>query len=129
MADPSLPTHAELYTAFQTEVQDRAPHLTDWTEGSSLDALAGAGAALGDEVAQVVVDRFRDSFFDTAEGDALDALAADRYGADIARKPAAAAVGQVSFSRTDSSTSIILRRDDPIRGTVGGQTVTVTIEN
>ena len=62
----AVPTFADLYAAFQAEVVGRQASLTDWNEGSVLDALAGGGSVLADEVIRAALARFEDLFVDTA---------------------------------------------------------------
>lgn len=90
-----IPTHQQLYDAARNEVQSRNPALTDWTEGSNLDAVAGAAAMLADESIRVALARFAEGYFDTATDAALDRLALDRLG--LTRKPATAAIGTVTW--------------------------------
>jgi uncharacterized phage protein gp47/JayE len=104
----TLPTFRELFDAGKAEVQARDPRLTDWTEGSALDAIVGGGAVLADEVVRGLIDLFAAQFVDTAAGPDLDALAADRYG--LARKPATAAVGAVTFTRGGSAAVVVIPR-------------------
>ena len=75
-----IPSHADLYAAVKAEIQSRNPALTDFEEGSVLDAFTGASVVLADEVARVLVDLFSDQFFATARGSALVDLAQDRLG-------------------------------------------------
>ena len=128
MADPTLPTHADLYQAFQDETRDRDPRLTDWSEGSALDALAGGGAALADEVNAVTVDVFKTTFLDTCEDNEIDAWASDHYGDEIPRKDASAATGEVTLTRTDSSGDYPILAGTEVSGTVHGETITVTTD-
>lgn len=100
----------ELYDIFKTEVQLRAPELTDWEDGSINDAVAGASATAMHEVVRLLIDQFRKTFFNTANGpevtgstDELENLAVDHFGEDFARPAAQAAVGVVKFSRPDTS--------------------------
>lgn len=92
-----VPTFRDLYRAAQAEIRLRNPELTDWSEGSVLDAIAGAASALSDEAIRHGIELFAGLFFDTAEGDALDALATDRLGAT--RKGETTALGLVVWSR------------------------------
>jgi len=137
MADPTLPTPDALTNVFEVEVRDRAPYLTDWSEGSALDALAGGAAALGNEVSAVVVDRFKTVFLDTCVEDEIDAWAADHYGDAVPRKAASAAVGEITWQREGVSTDgagtvtgdvsgdFIIPAGTTASGTVGGVTVEV----
>ncbi|WP_298516635.1 baseplate J/gp47 family protein [uncultured Nocardioides sp.] len=123
---PTLPTFDELYQQAKDEVQSRQPELTDWTEGSNLDALAGEGAILADEVALVLVNLFRAHFIDTAEGDDLTALVSDRFG--LTRKPATAAIGTVTFTRGSSSGTLLIPAGTQVSGEVDGDEVTFTTD-
>jgi len=123
MSATSLPTFRQLYDAGRAEVQARDPRLTDWTEGSALDAIVGAGAVLADETLRFVVDLFAAQFVDTAEGAALDALAADRYG--LSRKAATAAMGEVRFTRGGSAALVVIPAGTRVSApTAGGARVT-----
>lgn len=92
-----LPTFQEVYDAARAEVQRRRPALTDFTEGSVNDALAGSGSVLVNEVAKVVIDSVNELFFATATDEALDRLAADRL--NLERDDASAAIGEVQWTR------------------------------
>jgi uncharacterized phage protein gp47/JayE len=106
MSATALPTFRQLYDAGRAEVQARDPRLTDWTEGSALDAVVGAGAVIADETLRGLVELFAAQFVDTATGANLDALAADRYG--LGRKAATAAVGEVRFTRGGSAALVVI---------------------
>jgi len=99
---PTRPTFDDFYDAFKTETQARQPDLTDWEDGSALDAVGGAGAMLADEVMAGTVDEFRAHFIDTADGAELDTLVQDRFG--LTREAATYAVGLVRVTR-DASTA------------------------
>jgi uncharacterized phage protein gp47/JayE len=126
MADPTLPTFDSLYLVYQSEVLDRDARLTDWNEGSALDALAGGGAALAGEVCLVGVDLFKAVFLDSCEGDEIDAWAADHWGDAIERKEATAAVGTIAFLRDTDEGLTTIPAGTTISGTVDGVTVEVT---
>jgi uncharacterized phage protein gp47/JayE len=104
----TLPTFRGLFDAGKAEVQARDPRLTDWSEGSALDAFVGGGAVLADEVLRGLVELFAAQFVDTAVGADLDALAADRYA--LSRKPATASVGAVTFTRGGSAAVVVIPR-------------------
>lgn len=120
----SVPTFDALYQAARAEVQSRRPDLTDWNEGSVLDALAGAGAILADQVVRYGIDLFSAQFLDTASGEQLDALALDRFG--LTRKPAVAALGTLTFGRGAAVGVIAIPAGTTCSGKVSGTTVTVT---
>lgn len=118
-----LPTFQELYDAAKAEMQSRKPELTDFVEGSVLDAVAGAGAALADEVARVNADLFAGLFFDTASGPALGLLAFDRLG--LTRKAATRAAGTVRWTRGSGVGAYTIPAATRFRATVGDETVVV----
>lgn len=120
-----LPTFDELQAAARAEIQLRRPDLTDWTEGSVLDAMSGAAAVLADEVIRVNVEQFAELFFDTATNEALDRLALDRFGPVLGvRKLATASIGLVRWTRDQPGPYTILA-GTRIRATVGTESVTV----
>jgi uncharacterized phage protein gp47/JayE len=119
-----IPTFNELQDAAKAEIQLRNPALTDFNEGSNLDAISGAAAVMADEVIRIALARFAEVFFDTATGAALDALAQDRFGGRIVRKPATASIGTVRWTRNAAGAYTILA-GTRFRVSVGTQTVTV----
>lgn len=124
MTTVTLPTFAELYQSAKEEIQARNPSLTDFNEGSNLDAIAGAGAMLADEVLRYVIARFSAQFVDTAAGADLDALALDRFG--LVRKLAQAAFGRVAISRGSSTATVPVPAGTIVTGEVDGQKVEFT---
>lgn len=118
----TLPTFDELQTAARNEIQSRRPDLTDFNEGSALDAITGAAAVLADEAILVAVQLFKALFFDTAEGEDLDALAQDRFG--ISRKPATASIGELTWTRNDPG-AYTIPAATRFRASVAGQTIEV----
>jgi uncharacterized phage protein gp47/JayE len=123
---PELPTFADLYDDGKAEVQARQPELSDWNEGSNLDAVIGGGAMLADEVLRVVVALFGEHFIDVAEDTALDVLALDRFG--LTRLPASASVGTLRFTRGSSTGVLTIPAGTQVRGEVNGVSVTVTTD-
>lgn len=123
---PDLPTYAELYDAGQAEIQRRNADLTDFSSGSNLDAVTGAGAVLADEVIRVLIDLFMEQFVDTAEGQDLDDLADDRFG--LERKAASAAVGTVTFTRVSGVGVIVIPAGTTVSGAVDGDEVRFTTD-
>lgn len=117
-----IPTFDELYEAGKAETVARNPALTDWNEGSNLDALTGAGAMQADEVIRIAIDLFMAQFVDTAEGADLDALALDRFG--LIRKPASPSIGtiRVALSAVDP---FVIAVGIHFSGSVNGATVEV----
>jgi uncharacterized phage protein gp47/JayE len=116
----TLPTFDELYAVGQAEVQSRNPLLTDWAEGSNNDAVIGGATAIGDEAIRVVVELFAAQFLDTATGDYLDALVADRYPAMDQRKPAKGAVVTLTFTRGGSTGVLTVPAGTTCKATVNG---------
>lgn len=122
-----IPTAAELYDAYKAEVQARQSTLTDWSEGSALDALAGATAIGADQSIRIGVDAFTARQVATATGDDLDAAVTDRYPT-LTRKAAAASVGTLRFSRGDGVAAITVPAGTTARATVSGRTVSFTTD-
>lgn len=89
----------QLYNLAKDEMQTVAPEVTDFTEGSIADAMLGITATLAEEVQQILVDRFNNTFIELAEGADLDKLLIDHFGVDFTRPAAAKAGGVVTFSR------------------------------
>ena len=99
----------ELVEDFINELQNRQPLLTDTSEGSQIDSLAGATAYLAGEAVLIARQLFEKTFFSTANGpevtggaDDLQTLAVDHFGPGFARLPAQQATGGVVFSRPTS---------------------------
>lgn len=105
----------ELHDLFITALQAEAPELTDDSEGSNIDALAGTVALVGTEVQRLIVDKFNKTFFDTAHGpevtggdDDLQTLAVDHFGDAFARPVASMATGIVAFGRANADAGDVL---------------------
>lgn len=101
-----IPSQQELLELFQNEVQSRKPALTDFEEGSVLDALGGGFSVGGEEIARLIIEKFNKTYIETAHGpevtggpDDLAILATDHFGAGFARPAASAALATVTFSR------------------------------
>lgn len=99
-------TRQELFDMFITELQNQSSKLTDTSDGSIVDLLAGVTAQVLSEVNQLTVDEFKKTFFETANGpavtggaDNLETLAVDHFGDSFARPAASKATGTVTFSR------------------------------
>lgn len=123
----AIPTFQQLYDAFKAEVQARNPALTDFTEGSNLDAIAGGASVLADLVIRQALAAFAAQFVDTATGTDLDALALDRFG--IERKAASSAYGYVVFTRGDGTGAIEVPAGTTLRATVAGVSVSFTTDS
>lgn len=93
----------ELYNLYRNEAQASRPDLTDWSEGSANDHMAGVSAFAVSEAVKLILSRFRATFFDLAEGEDLDFLAVDHFGEAFARPQAQQATGVLEFTRPDDS--------------------------
>lgn len=106
MAD--FPTRADLIAIFFDEILARAPAHPPgdrvspeevYTAGSDVNLMAAGQAAMSDELLRQLALRMASLFLDSAEGEDLDRLVADRFSPTIVRKMASAAVVPVTFSR------------------------------
>ena len=110
-----IPTQGELYSLYRNEVESRAPGLTDFEEGSNLDALGGGFSVGGQEIVKFITDNFARTFFNTANGpaitggpDDLENLAVDHFGANFARPPASRALATVTFTRLVDNGPVVI---------------------
>lgn len=92
-------TFDQKVTTAQAEMQSRAPELTDFSDGSVNNAVAGGGAVLADSVEQAAIDEFRKLWISKAEEDELDDLIEDRLGGQLPRIAASASIGTVTWTR------------------------------
>ncbi len=99
----------EAYEIYKNEVQAKQPELTDFSDGSINDIKAGASVALFQEVSRILLDRFKLTYFNSAEGTDLDFLAEDHFGDKFTRPEATKSVGIVEFTRpnTDAGNTVI----------------------
>lgn len=107
----TVPTFSELYDLAKAETQARRPDLTDYSEGSALDAITGAAAILATASNRLTVELFEAVFFDTAGGARLRTLITDRLGQTVLGmldRPASAAVGIIRWTRAAAGTYTIL---------------------
>jgi phage-related baseplate assembly protein len=109
-----VPSQEELYLIFKNEVQSRAPQLTDFEEGAINDAIAGATSVAGTELINLLLKKFAQTWFGTANGpeitggpDDLETLAVDHFGTLFSRPEASPAVGVVEFSRPTAGAGTI----------------------
>lgn len=96
-----LPSRATLFSVFRRSlftapVSRLNPAVVD-VAGSDLNLIAGAASLMGEEISAQLADCLLNSFADTAESDALDRLAGDRYG--LTRLGATPATVVLTFSR------------------------------
>jgi hypothetical protein len=99
----------ELLDIYVNEVKSEAPELTDFSEGSMNDTIAGATVTAIHEAMKLLLDEFAKTYFSTANGpevtgdsDDLETLAVDHFGDDFSRPEADKARGIVTFSRATS---------------------------
>lgn len=102
----AIKTQQELYEEYIQELQTLKPSLTDTSEGSIIDVLAGVSSMAVNEVLKLVIDEIRKTFIDTANGpeitggpDEIQTLVVDHFGPSFARPQAVKATGTVKFSR------------------------------
>ena len=125
----ALPTFDALYDIGKSEIQSRNPELTDFNDGSNLDALTGMAAALANEGDRLTISYFAARFLDTAEGDDLDAVVADRFPAMDPRNEASAAVVPLVVTRGASTGVLEVPAGQSVRATVNGRSVTFTVDS
>ena len=104
-----MKSRQELYEIIRDEILLQEDRLNDFSEGSINDIVAGAISTAIHEVMVLIVQEFKKTFFDTANGpevtggaDDLEILAIDHFGNSFARPLAQPAVGTVTFSRATS---------------------------
>jgi autotransporter-associated beta strand protein len=97
-------TLTEFYELYKNEVLAQASEISDFSEGSMHDILAGALSAGLNEISELIITEFSKTFFDLASGADLDKLAVDHFGDKFARPVASQATGEITFTRpnTDS---------------------------
>lgn len=105
----ALPTREDLFQVGAGEVfsrgQNRPPRSrispqAVFTPGTDINIILAACSAMGDESLRHLALRIAALYLDSAEGEDLDRLVADRFSPTIVRKQAAAAVTVLSFSRS-----------------------------
>ena len=101
-----VPSQQELYELFKNEAQARNPGLTDFNDGSNLDAIGGGLSVVGQELVAIILNQFSKTFIDTSNGpdftggpDDLQNLLVDHFGDSFARPAATPAIGTVTFTR------------------------------
>ena len=80
--------------------------LRDFSEGSMLDILGGGFSLCVNEVAELMINEFRKTYFDTATEADLDALALDHFGARFARPQGTPSSVLVTFTRPDTTEAV-----------------------
>lgn len=93
----------EFYQFYKDQVLALAPELTDFSDGSLHDIIAGAFSASLNEMTELTLSEFQKTFFDTATGSDLDTLAVDHFGEAFSRPEAIKATGVIRFSRPNTA--------------------------
>lgn len=111
----AVKSQQELYQSFVTELENEASNITDQTDGSNVDILAGVVSTAVNELLENSQDNYRKTFFDTAHGpevtggpDDLQTLAVDHFGDDFSRPGATHANTVVTFSRPNTDKGDVL---------------------
>jgi uncharacterized phage protein gp47/JayE len=103
MAD--FPSRLALYGIGRNYVLSKAtridPNQVD-TQGSDINLVVGGQSEVSFAIVLQLINAFNRLTLDGATGNDLDRYALDRYGTQLTRKGAAAAVGSVTFSRTNA---------------------------
>lgn len=105
----AIKSQQEMYQDFIIELESLETQITDQSEGSNVDIIGGVVSTAVSELAQIVQDEFRKTFFDTAHGpevtggpDDLETLAVDHFGDGFKRPRAQKASGIVTFTRPNT---------------------------
>lgn len=108
----SYPTRADLFRVGAREVFLRSslrpagkrlkPEAV-FTDGTDANILIAATAAMGDETVRHLAARTAALYLDSAQGEDLDRLVADRVSPTIVRKQATRSLATLEFTRTDIS--------------------------
>jgi uncharacterized phage protein gp47/JayE len=123
-----LPSFPDLFRIGKTEALVRNRRLSPEEidrQGSDLNILLAAPAAMADECIGQLAGLRADLFSGTARGDALDRLITDRYP-DLIRKQAAPSYGYLTFSYSPAVSSAFTIPDGTVASTADGiQFITV----
>lgn len=104
----TVKSQQEFYDLYKDEVLGLADELTDFSEGSMHDIIAGALSTAQNELSELIISEFTKTFFDLASGTDLERLAVDHFGDSFARPDASPASGSVDFSRPDTVAGDVL---------------------
>jgi len=124
----TIPTFDDLYNAAKAETQARQPALTDYSDGSALDAITGGGAVLADMQIRADLDAAAAKYIAIATGSDLDAAVTDIFPG-CPRQAESASVGTLTFTRGGSSGVVEILAGTVVTATVNGQTVTFTTDS
>lgn len=105
-------TQQQFYEQYRDEVLGLANELTDFSEGSLHDIIAGALSTCQNELSELIISEFVKTYFSLASGteeqggsgdvDDLEALAVDHFGETFRRPEASRATGSADFSRPNT---------------------------
>ncbi len=151
-----LPTREDFFQIGAQEIirrsAERSPGLrisreAIFTEGTDANIIVASQSAMADEAARHIAIRDAALFLDSAEGEDLDRLVADRYSPTVVRREAARAIVQATFSRssppstgalvsfdtgtrlsTDEGVEFELTQPAVLAPIIPGQTQAVTVE-
>ncbi len=103
-----IPSFGDLYEVGKAAGLLRTSKLNEksFSPGYLMDVVAGLSAMLGEEAARIALELHLRTFFGTAAGDDLDALAADHFS--LSRQAGAAAIGEIRFSRPTATYGALL---------------------
>lgn len=90
-----------------------------FAEGTDINIILAAQSAMADEATRHLALRMAALFLDSAEGEDLDRLVADRFSPTVVRRQAAPAVVQLQFTRTDTSAPVTFDVGAKFRTTTG----------
>lgn len=117
----SIKSQEENYQIYKDEVQAEAGDLTDFSDGSMHDIIAGSLSIGINEVSELLVDQFKKTFFDTASGpevtegpDDLQTLAVDHYGDKFERPEATKAGVLATFARPTTGAGNVVIPDKTV---------------
>jgi hypothetical protein len=92
-------TQSQYYDIYKNEVLSQASELTDFSEGSLHDILAGSLSMAMNEISELIISEFSKTYFELAKGPDLEKLAVDHFGESFSRPLSVKSTGVVTFSR------------------------------
>jgi uncharacterized phage protein gp47/JayE len=110
-----FPTRADYFNIGAEEVFSRSAtrpataRLTPeevFTEGSDINIVMAGASAMADESTRHLAKGMSGLFLDSAEGDALDRLVADRFSPTIVRKSPTSAIVSLTYTRQDTTAAV-----------------------
>ena len=113
----SLPTRADLFRIGASEIFVRAANRGGaqrlkpeavFIDGTDANLLVASSAAMGDEVLRHLSMRMAALQLDSASGEDLDRLVADRVSPTLVRKQPSRALASISFSRSDPTNPVTI---------------------